>query len=77
MARKSRVEFAGAFSHVIARGNRRAVLFHVDADYAAYLQRFERYRKRDRLRCFAYIFLANHVHLLVETGEVPLSWTIQ
>ena len=22
-------------------------------------------------------YLANHVHLLVETGEVPLSWTIQ
>ncbi len=77
MARKPRVEFAGAFYHVIARGNRRAVLFSEDADYAAYHQRFERYRQRDRLRCYAYVLLANHVHLLAETGEVPLSWTIQ
>ncbi len=28
MARKPRVEFAGACYHVIARGNRRATLFH-------------------------------------------------
>ncbi len=77
MARKPRVEFAGAFYHVIARGNRRAVLFHVDAGYGAYHQRFERYRQRDRLRCYAYVLLANHVHLLVETGEVPWSRAIQ
>ena len=77
IARKSRVEFAGAFYHVIAGGNRRAVLFHVDTDYAAYLQRFERYCQRDRLRCYAYVLMANHVHLLVETGEVPLSRPMQ
>ncbi len=77
MARESRVEFAGAFYHVIARGNRRAVLFHVDADYAGYLQRVERYRQRDRLRCYAYVLMANLVHLLVETGEAPLSRTMQ
>ena len=77
MARKPRVEFAGAFYHVIARGNRRAVLFSEDADYAAYLQRFERYRERERLRCYVYVLLANHVHLLVETGEVPWSRAIQ
>ncbi len=77
MARKPRVEFAGAFYHVIARGNSRAVLFSEDADYAAYLPRFERYRERDRLRCYTYVLLANYVHLLVETGEVPWSWTIQ
>ncbi len=77
MARKPRVEFAGAFYHVIARGNRRAVLFYEDTDYAAYLQRFERYRERDRLRCYVYVLLADHVHLLAETGEVPLSRAIQ
>ncbi len=77
MAQKPRVEFPGAFYHVIARGNRCATLFHDDADYEAYLERLERYRQRDSLRCYAYILLANHVHLLVETGEVPLSRTMQ
>ena len=77
MARKPRVEFPGAFYHVIARGNRRAPLFHDDADYAAYLARLERYRRRDGLRCYAYVLMTNHLHLLVETGEVPLSRTMQ
>jgi len=35
MARKSRIDFAGAFHHVIARGNRRATIFHYDADNTA------------------------------------------
>ncbi len=77
MVGKPRVEFAGAFYHVITRGNRRVALFHEAADYAAYHQRFERYRERGRLWCYAYVLLANYVHRLVETGEVPWSWTIQ
>ena len=31
MARKPRIEFSGAFYHIIARGNRRATIFHDDA----------------------------------------------
>ncbi|MFZ5876932.1 MAG: transposase [Nitrospirota bacterium] len=77
MARKPRVEFAGAFYHVIARGNRRETLFHDRADFTAYLTRVERYRQRDALTCYAYVLMSNHVHLLVETGVVPLSRTMQ
>ncbi len=77
MARKPRVEFAGAFYHVIARGNRRAVIFHDDADYTAYLDRLERYRRRDGVTLHAYVLMTNHVHLLLETGERPLSRTMQ
>jgi hypothetical protein len=32
MARKPRVEYAGAFYHVICRGNQRQVIFRSDAD---------------------------------------------
>ena len=39
MARKPRVDFPGALYHVIARGNRRAVIIHDDADATAYLER--------------------------------------
>ena len=51
MARKPRVEFAGAFYHVIARGNRRDTLFHDAEDFSAHLTRRERYRQRDGLTC--------------------------
>jgi REP element-mobilizing transposase RayT len=77
MPRKPRVEFPGAFYHVIARGNRRAVIFHDDADYTTYLERLERYRARDRCTLYAYVLMANHVHLLVETSDVPLARMMQ
>ena len=77
MARKPRVEFPGALYHVIARGNRRERIFHDDQDYAAYVERLERYRRRDNGTLYAYVLMANHVHLLLETGAVPLTRTMQ
>ena len=77
MARKPRIEFSGAFYHVIARGNRRATIFHDDADYLTYLSRLERYRHRDGVTVHAYVLMTNHVHLLLETGTQPLSRTLQ
>ena len=41
------MEFPGAFSHVIARGHRRDVTVHDDADDTAYLERLEQYRARN------------------------------
>ena len=55
MVWKPRVEFAGACYKVIVRGNRRATLFHDEADYAAYLERLRHYQERDHLTCYAFI----------------------
>ena len=46
MARKPRVEFTGAFYHVICRGNQRQVIFRSDADRNYYLEPLEQYRQR-------------------------------
>ena len=77
MSRKPRVEFAGALYHVIARGNRRAGIFHDKADYRKYLTRLRQCQERDGLTCYAYVLMNNHLHLLVESGKVPLSRTMQ
>ncbi len=77
MARKPRIDFPGALFHVIARGNRRATIFHDADDYTAYLDRLERYRQRDEVTVHAYVLMTNHVHLLVETDAHPLSRTMQ
>ena len=77
MARKPRVDFPGALYHVIARGNRRAVIIHDDDDATAYLERLERYRVRDGCTLYAYVLMHNHVHLLLETSEHPLARTMQ
>jgi REP element-mobilizing transposase RayT len=77
MARKPRVEFPGAFYHVIARGNQRQAIFHNDRDRYYYLDRLEHYRKRYGFIVYAYVLMTNHVHLLVETGATPLSKIMQ
>lgn len=77
MARKPRVEFEGAFYHVIARGNQRQDIFRDDKDRATYLERLEHYRKRYDFKLYAYVLMANHVHMLIETQRTPLSKIMQ
>jgi REP element-mobilizing transposase RayT len=77
MARRPRVEFDGAFYHVIVRGNQRQKIFRDDRDRLYYLQRVEHYRKRYQFNIYAYVLMSNHVHLLLETGATPLSKIVQ
>jgi len=77
MARKPRVEFDGAFYHVIVRGNQRRRTFQDDRARNAYLERIEHYRERCGFRLYAYVLMPNHVHLLMETKSVPLSKIMQ
>ena len=73
MARKPRVEFEGAFYHVIVRGNQRQKIFRDDQDRLYYLERVEHYRQPYRFTIYAYVLMSNHVHLLLETSKTPLS----
>ena len=41
------------------------------------MDRLERYRRRDGVTIHAYVLMTNHVHLLLETGDRPLSRTMQ
>ena len=77
MARKPRVEYEGAFYHVIVRGNQRQRIFEEDQDRETYLARVEYYRERYGFRVYAYVLMSNHVHLLLETGKVSLSKILQ
>ncbi|MBI5167066.1 MAG: transposase [candidate division NC10 bacterium] len=77
MARKPRLEYPGAFYHVIARGNQKQKIFHREADFRKYLTLLSLYRNRYSFTLYAYTLMENHVHLLLETGEVPLSKILQ
>jgi putative transposase len=59
MARKPRVEYAGAFYHVICRGNQRQVIFRSDADREYYLGRLEEYRQGYGFKVYAYVLMGN------------------
>jgi hypothetical protein len=77
MARKPRIELSGALYHVIVRGNQRQEIFHDAADYRKYLSLLWTYKERYPLKFFAYTLMSNHVHLIIETGETPLSKVLQ
>ncbi|MGO9015442.1 MAG: transposase [Dissulfurispiraceae bacterium] len=77
MARKPRIEFEGAFYHVITRGNQKQKIFRDTEDLQKYLEILGRYKDRYKYYLYAYILMNNHVHLLIETTKVPLSKILQ
>lgn len=77
MPRKPRVEFPGALYHVMCRGNNGESIFSRESDKSLYFALVKKYKKRFDFRLYAYCIMDNHAHLLVETGEVPLSKIMQ
>ena len=77
MARRARVEFPGALYHVITRGNQRQSIFRDDQDRGKYLEILSSLKKQFTFRIPAYVLMLNHVHLLLESGAVPLSRIMQ
>jgi REP element-mobilizing transposase RayT len=73
MARKPRIEYDGAFYHVITRGNQRQKIFRDEKDYGKYLEILARYKSQYKYQLYAYVLMNNHVHLLMETKDIPLS----
>src|SRR3990172_2126168 len=77
MARAPRIEYPGALYYVITRGNQRQKTFIEDRDRGKYLDMLRALRKGYGFRLYAYVLMANHVHLLVEAGRIPLSRVMQ
>lgn len=77
MARPPRIEFPGAFYHVIVRGNRKQDIFSADQDRVEYLERVRHYKEKCGFVLYAYVLMTNHVHLLIETPKTPLSKIMQ
>jgi REP element-mobilizing transposase RayT len=73
MARKPRIEYYGAFYHVITRGNQKQAIFKEDADRQKYLEVLACYKKRYGYHLYAYVLMKNHVHLLVEARSIVKS----
>jgi len=77
MPRQHRIEFPGAFYHVYARGNNKQKIFKEAQDYIVYLDRIKRYYDRYQFIIYAYALMSNHIHLAIETSEIPLSKIMQ
>ncbi len=73
MSRPLRIEFPGAYYHVMNRGRGRQRIFHARQDYQCFLKLLGEACRMWGVRVHAYCLLANHYHLLLETPEGKLS----
>ncbi len=73
MARKPRVQFAGAIYHVITRGDGRRKLFHDAEHYERFTEGLEAEVLRCRWQVISYCWMPNHIHALIRTPEPNLS----
>jgi len=78
MARSLRIQYPGAYYHVMARGNRREPIFHDDDDQRFFLHTLAQACERTGWRVHAWVLMGNHYHLFIQTPEPNLvagmSW---
>lgn len=72
MARSIRIEYPGAYCHVMARGNRRERIYRDEEDRRFFLCTLGEACKRTGWRVHAWVPMGNHYHLFLETPEANL-----
>ena len=77
MSRKPRIHFPGAFYHVILRGNGGQDIFFSSEDRTRLYLLLQEGVERFGHRIHAFCLMNNHVHLVIQVGEIPLSKIIQ
>src|ERR1039457_2686658 len=77
MARKPRIHFTSAVYHVILRGNAGDQIFFSEQDrYRLYLI-FQYAVEKFGCRIHGFCLMRKHIHLVVQTGNIPLSRIMQ
>jgi len=77
MTRPLRVEYAGAFYHVLNRGNAGEKVLSQDRDKEKFLCYMGDAAARYGLGIHTYCLMSNHYHMLVETSGANLSAALQ
>jgi len=73
VSRPLRPEVPGAIWHITSRGNERHSIFVDDGDRERFLALLGKVAEDFNWRCYAFVLMGNHYHLMVETPEATLS----
>ena len=73
MSRQPRLDAPGALHHVMGRGIDGIKIFRNTKDRKDFLERLGDLCEADALRVYAWALMSNHFHLLLRTGNQPLS----
>ena len=77
MARRLRIQYSDAIYRVMARGNGRQDIVQDDADREALVACLERAPRRSGWSLHAFVFLTNHLHLVLQTPRPNLAKGMQ
>jgi putative transposase len=77
MSRKPRIHFPGAVYHVILRGNAGQDIFFSKKDRSRFYLLLQEGIEKYGHRILAFCLMSNHVHLVIQVGEKPLSRIMQ
>lgn len=72
MPRQLRIQYPGAFYHLMSRGDRKEPIYFSDHDRSEFLRILEQTCERTGWRIHSFVLMNNHYHLLVETPEANL-----
>ena len=72
MARKLRIQYAGAVYHVMNRGDRREAIFEDGQDRQRFLETVSEACQKTAWQVHAYCLMRNHFHLVIETPQANL-----
>jgi len=73
MPRQARIDAPGAVHHIICRGIERRKIFVDEIDREMFLSRLGDVLLKTGTRCFAWVLIPNHFHVLLETEKVPIA----
>jgi len=73
MTRKARIDAPGALHHIICRGIERRNIYTDNIDRDNFLERLGSILSETETPCLAWALLPNHFHLLLRTGNTPIS----
>lgn len=77
MARQWRIEYEGAFYHVLSRGIEQRDIFDDEVDRFNFLNILGSMSERFNIDTYAYVLMNNHYHLLIKTNGSNLSRSMQ
>ena len=73
MPRRARLDYPGAYHHVMGRGIDGETVFRSSVDKQDFLSRLKFIQEKFNLLIFAWCIMNNHYHLFVQTGKVSLA----
>lgn len=77
MARQWRIEYEGAYYHIISRGNEGREIYGDDDDRELFLTVIGEMCARFDMEVYAWVLMTNHYHLLLKTNRANLSKGMQ